>query len=158
MDSRSRRGSPTLVLLGAAGYEALAAAGVIDPGNEPGEEPFGEAVVSAAAALGFLIAFAAVPVAASRNLVRRAIPWITLPLAAGAYMVARFYAYDPYYAPTLRRASDGGVVSPWWVLVLGATTVLTAIVARLSSRLGAGVTIVIAGLCGLTSFVERLGH
>jgi hypothetical protein len=46
-----------------------------------------------------------------------------VPLAAVAFVVARFYSFDPYYAPELRRMSDGGLVAPGLIYVLIVATV-----------------------------------
>jgi hypothetical protein len=146
-----------LVLATAACYEALAAAGVLEIGNEPGEGTAGETVVSLAAAIGFLIAVAA-SLAAARGRGPRGRVFVALPLATAAYMVARFYAYDPYYAPSLRRASEDGLVSQWWVFGLALAACAGAVVVRLAPRLGVALTVFVIASCGLTALVERGGH
>lgn len=147
-----------VVVVGGAAYEALAAAGVLELGDEPGEGPVGGRFVSVAAALGLLIAFVAVLVSASCRRVQRNWIWVGLPLAAAAYVVARFYAFDPYYAPTLRRASEDGAVSPWWVFALCAAAVATAVAVRVRPLFGAVSTALVVGLTGLTALAERGGH
>jgi hypothetical protein len=135
----------------------LAAAGVLEIGNEPGEGTAGETVVSLAAAIGFLIAVAA-SLAAARGRGPRGRVFVALPLATAAYMVARFYAYDPYYAPSLRRASEDGLVSQWWVFGLALAACAGAVVVRLAPRLGVALTVFVIASCGLTALVERGGH
>jgi hypothetical protein len=147
-----------LTLATAACYEVLAAAGLLEIGNEPGEGTAGEIVVSVAAATGFLIAVATLALTAARGRAPRDRAFVVLPLAAAAYMVARFYTYDPYYAPSFRRASEDGLVSQWWVFGLAVAACAAAVAVRLARRLGVALTVFVIATCGLTALVERGGH
>ena len=40
-----------------------------------------------------------------------------LALSAAAYLVAFYFTYDPYFAPGLRRYSEGNVAGGWIALV-----------------------------------------
>ena len=37
--------------------------------------------------------------------------------AAAAFLVAYFFTFDPYYAPSERRYSDGGAVPLGWIVL-----------------------------------------
>ena len=138
-------------------YEAAAASGVVSIGDEPGEGPPGETVFSVSAAIAFLVACVALAAAAGGVGVRASV-WIALPVAAAAYVAARFYAFDPYYAPGLRRASDQGMVPGWWVLALCLVALATAVGSWAAPRVGPAVGLVVVALCALTALAERLGH
>jgi hypothetical protein len=102
------------VLAAATAYEALVALGVIGLGSEPGEGPQGEGTILLIA-VGAMLVEAGLAVLAAAGL---RLPYVGLfAPAAAAVLVARFYTFDPYYLPTLRRMSDGGLLSP--VLVYG---------------------------------------
>jgi hypothetical protein len=111
--------APVAALVVATAYEAAVAIGLVDLGGESGARPPGEGVAVAAAAVAVVLASArtlAVPRAAA-----------LLPPVAAAFALARFCAYDPYYAPTVRRASEGGLVPGWWIVGLVAVAVLAAV-------------------------------
>src|SRR4051794_7466245 len=38
--------------------------------------------------------------------------------SAAVFALARFYTYDSYYSPTLRRYGDGGGIQPAWMFFL----------------------------------------
>ena len=150
-----------LALLGvvAAGtaYEAAVAVGVIGLGAEPGEGPAHESifVTAAIAALLFgavlVLGYVAQPVRAPRLVV-------LLPLAGAAFAVARFYAFDPYFAPALRRASEGGLVPASWIVALVLLSALAAFVTVTRLRIGLLLTAAALLASALTSFAVRLGH
>ena len=81
-----------------------------------------------------------------------------LPLAAVAFVVARFLTYDPYYAPTLRRMSDHGLVSPVWIAALGASALVAALLLRRRSRAGGPLAALLLLLAALTALGEGAGH
>jgi hypothetical protein len=124
--------------------EVLDAAGVLTPGVS-GEDP-------ALVAAGVYLGLASTVVAAGAVIVA---PWWTrlLPLAAAAFLVARFESYDAYYAPALRRMSDGGLVSPLWVWFLCAEAVAVAFVPR-AQAVAAAVLLLIA----CTALLAGAGH
>ena len=136
-------------------YESLVATEVVSISPVPGEGAPGAAVVAVASMLSLLAGVGASVVRSARRGARRAV-WPLLPLAGTAYMVAQWETFDPYYAPTLRRYSDGGVTEPWIVAVgLGALVAagVSVLVPRLGAVLGALVLVVEA----LTVFVMPFG-
>jgi hypothetical protein len=138
-------GALLLALLGfAAAVELLDAAGVLTPGVS-GEDP-------SLVATGVYLGLASAVVAAGAVIVA---PWWTrlLPVAAAAFLVARFESYDAYYAPALRRMSDGGLVSPWWVGFLCVAAVAVALLPR-ARAVAPAVLLVIA----CTALIANAGH
>jgi hypothetical protein len=114
-------------------------------------------LVTAAAALFFggpiLVALASTPVAgaAARS----------LPLAAVAtagVVVARYLSYDQYYAPTLRRMSDGGILPAWWIVLVAVLPLIAAVLSRREPRIGLAVAGAAMFLAGPTIFVAGAGH
>jgi hypothetical protein len=57
--------------------------------------------------------------------------------AAAAFLVTRFYSYDPYYAPSLRRHSEVGNVAPVWVWLSAAAAVAVGALTVAVRRAGA---------------------
>jgi hypothetical protein len=133
-------------------YEAAVALGALAVGPLPGEEPAGEGVLLglAEAALVLAAGFAAVSP-------RRPFVWLLAPVAA-ALVVARFYSFDPYYAPTLRRMSDGGVVAGRWVVFLGIAAVVAAAAVRMRPRVGAFLTVGVLVFSFVTVVFEGAGR
>ena len=102
-----------------------------------------------------------VPRSSSENL-SRSIPsgrreWaiVSLAPAAAVFVVARFYAYDPYYEPTLRRYSDNGATPPAWVWLVTAAAVVAGVLAWRVPRAGAVATAIV--LVALTATTALLG-
>jgi hypothetical protein len=148
-----------LVLLAiATGYEAAVALGWLDVGPEPGQAPPGYGLVYGAALLvlvagaGLSVVYAALPRPPSDAL------WPLLAPAAAAFVVARFYTFDPYYAPALRRLSDDGLVADAWVYTLAGLALLAAILTRIRPRLGLSGTALVLLSSALTAIAVGLGH
>jgi hypothetical protein len=141
----------TAVLLAAAGYELmLALEGTVGP--ESGEAPPGEEWVS-------LVSFAAVFFAACVAIVSPGRRYVfPLAPAAAAFVTARFYTPDPYYAPTLRRYSEGGLISPGWVLVVLAFAFVAALVTFMYADVGVAITAVVLLLLLGTALFMGAGH
>jgi hypothetical protein len=140
------------VLLAAACYEAAVALGILHLGDAPGDGPPGEGIVLVTA-LGALLVAAVV----AAVLPRRRLVWLLAP-AGVALVVARFYSYDPYYLPTLRRMSDGGAVDGRWVVFLCAAAVIAALAVRLRLRAGTFLTVAVSVLSFATVVFEGAGH
>jgi uncharacterized membrane protein YbaN (DUF454 family) len=140
------------VLLGAAAFELALAlgAGSFGPGGE--DVPGAEAVF----ALGALATLAGAAVAA--GLARRPsrVAALLAPSAA-AFMTAHFFTYDAYYAPSLRRYSDGGAVSPGWVVFVAVVALAAGVLAYFRPRPGAAVTCLVLLLI-LVSTAFTGGH
>ena len=144
------------VLVVGALFEAAAALGWRSIGAVPGSGPVGEGFVLGAGLLAMAVGAA---IASGFSLARRRsmVLWLLAPVAAG-FMVARFYEFDPYYAPSLRRFSDGGGVSPTWVLVVAAIALVAGLVALVRPREGFALSVPAILLCAFTAFVFPLGH
>jgi hypothetical protein len=145
----------------AAGYEALDALGAVTVGPLPGETPRGEAAVVALAILALLVAGLLLVASSLVGDAAELVPARLLALlngAATALVVARFFSYDSYYAPTLRRMSDGGILPGWWIV--GVTVFAAGAVWGVfrSPRLGVALTAGALWLCALTVQLAGLGH
>jgi hypothetical protein len=146
-----------LAVVGAATvYEALFALGVIKPRTVPGEGPPGAGAVLAIAEFAILVgAFVAVWIAGNG----RGAPFAALLApAAAAFLVARYNTYDDYYLPTLRRASDDGLLPPELVYGLAALAVGTGLLAAARPRVGLTLAAPTMLACGLFAWVAFAGH
>ena len=109
----------TLVLVAATISEGLVALGVVGLSPSTGDWDVRDILLVAA----FFALFFGGPLFVAAAFTRFAdglrpgVPFVAL--ATGAVVVARFLSYDPYYAPYLRRMSDGGILPGWWIVVLG---------------------------------------
>lgn len=151
-----RRELLTLLLLAliAAGtlYETAVALEWISIGQLPGEGGPGEGVVLSVAAVAVLVGIGVTLFASRGNHLAAG-----LAPAAAALMVARFYSFDTYYAPNLRRMSEGGMTSARWVYVLVGLALLSAAVTSLRPRL-AFVGAPVMFLCLITTLFADTGH
>lgn len=147
-----------LVLLAAASYETAIALQWLEIGPLPGEGRREEEQALLVAVVAQLVGAVLAASDAFAPRIKTAATGSIIPLAAAAFMTARFYSFDPYYAPTLRRMSDGGLVAPWWVFTLVACSLLAAALTRARPRVGFGVVAVVLPLCALTAFAMGLGH
>jgi hypothetical protein len=140
-------------LFAAAAYELALALGAGSLGREPGEGVAGSGVVQAVAFLAMLAAVVLGPFSSSR-------PWpaALFAPAAAAYLVAFFFTYDPYFAPQLRRYSDGGNVAGRWIAVVAAVAVANAVLTRLQPRIGSFMTSAVVLLVLVTTVLAGAGH
>lgn len=143
-----------IVLACATGYEVAAALGWIPIGSVPGEGPAGGGAVFVAAVSALLVGSGALASAPGSE--ARLAP--VVDLTAAAFVVARFYTFDPYYAPTLRRMSDAGFVAGSWVVMLVAAALVAAVVSIFRPRIGMRAGAVVSLLCALTAVAEGAGH
>ncbi|MGH2963973.1 MAG: hypothetical protein ACRDMH_01145 [Solirubrobacterales bacterium] len=145
------------VLFAAATFELVLLVGLVSyHGGQSGDGISGERAVAGVAALAMLVGAALAGVHATR-------PWRPSAVAlfapaAAAFMVTRFYTYDPYYLPTLRRYSDGGAISPTWILTLLAVSIGVGVLTRLSPRLGSLATALTLLLVLVTFTLASDGH
>jgi len=139
-------------LLAAAAYELALALGDGSIGSEPGDGVAGSFFVEVVALLAMIAAAALSPVAASR-------PWpaALFAPAAAAYLVAFYFTYDPYYAPTLRRYSEGNVAGRW-IVVVAAIAVANGVLTCLQPRIGRFTTSAVVLLVLLTTVLAGDGH
>jgi len=125
------------------------ATGAIGLGDEPGDGPAGAASMLDLGLLALL---------AGAVLVRRGTRSVALPLVGAAFVVARFYAYDPYSLPALRRMSDGGLVPAAWVFALAGAAIASSLLQRLRPRAGGGLAALVLAACACTALLESAGH
>jgi hypothetical protein len=146
-----------LVVLGcAATYESLIAARVIPLGSEPGRGATGGAVVFVATLLALLVGAAVSAARALRaNRGRNVVLALLAPVGA-AYVLSRWLSFDPYYLPTLRRYSSGGV-SGVWVAAVCLAGVAAAVLATLWPRAGATAVGAVLVVSALTAWVLPFG-
>jgi hypothetical protein len=148
----------------AAIYETLFALQVIGfpTGARAGDAPrFEDAILMIAilsmliGALGFLVS------AFSRRLGRRLASvkglWL-IPIASASLITARCYTFDPYYAPTLRRASTNGGPAFWWIPLGLVAAGLVALLASRTPRLVMAITSLVLFYATFTTAVIRGFH
>jgi hypothetical protein len=135
------------LFVAAAAYELSVALEWIELPTEPGAAPPGQAIATVAA----LVATGATIVVARWA---RAPVFALIPVAAAAWMVAHYSAFDPYYLPTHRRYSDAGSVAPLWVYGVAAGGLAVAFLS-LRTRMLAPVYVVV---CLLTVIGMGIGH
>jgi hypothetical protein len=144
------------VILGATVYELLVALHVIELGSLPGEGPPGASIAGWLAA-GGLLAAALLSTAlawAGRAPARAAL----LAPAAGAFLLAYFHTFDPYYLPTLMRYSDRDFVQPALVYALVAAAFAAGLVTFLRRRPGLVLSVPVILACGLAAGWSSIGH
>src|SRR5204863_10177992 len=84
--------------------------------------------------------------------------YVLLAPAAAAFVIARFYPYDPYYAPTLRRMSEDGALPAWWIYGLAALAIVAGVATAIRPRIGLAATAIVLLLSALTALAEGSGH
>ncbi len=95
--------------------------------------------------------------ASGRSAERTSVAPLVAP-AAAAFVVARFYSFDDYYLPTLRRMSDGGGV-PWqWIVILVVLALLAGVATKIRPRIGIAMTSLVLFMSVLTAVAEGVGH
>ncbi len=147
-----------VVLIAAAAYQAAVALGWLSIGPLPGQAPAGYGLVLGAALLALVVGAGLCAVYASwPRPPADALAGLIGP-AAAAFVVARFYSFDPYYAPTLRRMSDDGLVPESWVYAVIALALLTAVLAGLRPRVALTLTTLVLLLSAVTALAAGLGH
>ncbi len=147
-----------LLLTMAAAYETVVALKLLSIGTLPGEGSTGASLVEGSAFVASLAGIGTSVANARARHVRPGISSMLLAPAAAAYVVARLYTFDSYYAPTLRRASDGGLIPVWWVILLAGASLVAAILVRARPRTGSVPTCVVLGGCTATAALEHAGH
>jgi len=145
-----------VLLAAATGYEIALAAGALSIGRDPGDGAPGEDAVLASALLVMAIGTILAGLTSSRPAPRAALALVAP--ASAAFALARFYTYDPYYAPSLRRMSDGGLVNPIWMYGLLVAAVAVGAIAWRRPRSSATLTAACVAICAVTALVESGGH
>jgi hypothetical protein len=77
--------------------------------------------------------------------------------AAAAFLVAFYFTYDPYFAPALRRYSEGFVAGRW-IVVVAALALANGVLTRLQPGIGRRTTSVVVLLVLLTTVFAGDGH
>ncbi len=146
------------VLAAATLFEALVALETVPVGDVPGEGARGGGVVFVAALVAMLAgaALALALALASPTTDAPSFVWMLLAPSGAAYLLARWLTFDPYYLPTLRRYSDGGVGAPW-VAGLALSGVISALLIRRYPRSGAVATSCVLAVSALTAWVLGFG-
>ncbi len=80
-------------------------------GDVPGEEPRGGAVVAVAGMIALLVAAGAALVRSFDERGGVAVFALLAP-AGAAYLIVRWYSFDPYYLPSLLRLRTAASVAP----------------------------------------------
>src|SRR2546423_14786139 len=142
----------TVTLGAAAAYELALAFGAGSIGPEPGGGVAGSGVVEVVAVLAMVAAALLAPLLSSRLW-----PAALFGPATAAYLVAFYFTYDPYYAPTLRRYSEGNVGGPW-IAVVAVVALAAGILTRLRPRIGGGMTSAVVLLVLGTTLLAGDGH
>jgi hypothetical protein len=158
---RARRGAlvtPSILAVLAAGaaYETAVALGWISLGTQPGEGPPFEGLVLVAALIAMLVG-ALVSWALSDG-GRSSTAVALLAAVASAFVVARFYGFDPYYLPTLRRYSNAGTFPPAWVYTVAGLGVLASLLCFARPRVGLVLSGAALLVCAFTSIFLGTGH
>jgi hypothetical protein len=139
-------------LVAAAAYELALALGAGSVGPDPGDDVAGSTFVHVVALLAMVAGAGLAPLSATR-------PWpaALLAPAAAAYLVAFYFTYDPYFAPTLRRYSEGNVGGQWIVVVV-AVAVGNGVLTYLRPRIGRFTTSGVLVILLLTTVLAADGH
>jgi dolichyl-phosphate-mannose--protein O-mannosyl transferase len=141
------------VLLGAAAYEVALALGAGTVGPEPGDNVTGAAWVSGIAVVAMLAGALLAPWIARRSPLAAAL----LAPSAAAFLVGFWFTYDPYFAPSLRRYSEGNVPAVWIALVAAAALAAGA-VTYVRPRAGGVLTSAVLVLLVVTGLLAGDGH
>jgi hypothetical protein len=72
-------------------------------------------------------------------------------------LVAFYFTYDPYFAPDLRRYSEGNVAGRW-IAVVAVLAVANGVLTRLQPRIGRFTTSAVALLLLVTTVLAADGH
>jgi hypothetical protein len=146
------------VLLVAAGYEAAVALEWVSMGSEPGDEAPGEDIARTIGMIALLVGMGYFALQPLRRKV--AVSWATvlIPVAAAAFVTTRFYSFDSYYLPTLRRFSEGGSVEEAWVYGLAACALIVAAGIRIWPRRASLAAAVLLLVCVGTVLASSVGH
>jgi hypothetical protein len=140
-----------VVLAACTLHQVAVAASWIAMGPQGGDDPAG----TTAAIVAALVAMVAGAVALGATVRSRLAPLV--PLAAVAFVVARFYSFDSYYAPARRRMSDGGLVAPGLIYALiMAGLVVAALMTKRPRAAPAGAALLV--VLAFVALVESAGH
>ncbi len=143
-------------LLVAAAYEVVLILASSHSDFAAGQRPVGQTVAEGVAALAMILAFALAIGGAVRSGPMGASA-LFAP-AAAAFVLAHYFTYDPYYFPTLRRYSEGGILPLWWLILVAASSILAGLLARYRPRSGTYTTCLILPVVFFTFIWMGTGH
>ena len=83
---------------------------------------------------------------------------VLLAPAAGAFLLAYFQTFDPYYLPSPIRYSERDFVPPALVYALAAAAFAAGLVTFLRRRPGLVLSVPAILACGLAAFWASIGH
>jgi hypothetical protein len=147
-----------LLLTVAAIYEAAIALQIVSMGKRPGDGAAGEGYVLLIALLAMLVgSFVSLSFVSSRSLKSKKIASLVAPTAA-AFVVARFYTFDDYFLPDLRRMSEDGNVAGSWIVALVVFALVTAVVTKVLPRIGIVMTSVVLLASAVLTVGVGIGH
>jgi hypothetical protein len=85
-------------------------------------------------------------------------PALLIPVAAAAYLVSHYYAFDSYYLPDLRRFAEDGNIAARWVYGVAACCLGTAALIAYAPRVGVALLPFMLLVCGIFVVGEGIGH
>jgi hypothetical protein len=140
------------VLVAASAYELALALGAGSIGPDPGENVPGATAVRLVAVLAMLVGVGLVAAKLRPQAAALLAP------AAALFVVPLYFTFDPYYAPTERRYSDGGMFPPSWIVAVAVAGIVAGVLTRLFPRVGAWATIPALLLLAFTAVFMVGGH
>ena len=143
-------------VVAAAIQQAAVAFGWLELGSLPGDEP----PLSRLVVLGIVALLAgAIPALAivrdPRDRWANAL-LAALGFAAAGFVLARFYAYDSYFLPTLRRHSEGGNPTWTWIVVAVGAALAAGIGTLARPRAGGLASAAALPFAGFTALITGL--
>jgi hypothetical protein len=145
------------VLTAAIVYQLLVALGVVELGSLPGEGPPGAELMGFVAAIGLLAAAVLSALLIATEGATPASAALLAP-AAGGFLLARFYSFDPYYLPSLIRYSERDFVPPVVVFVLVGLSLAAGLITLQRRRAGLALSVPSILACAVTAWWSGVGH
>jgi hypothetical protein len=145
---------PTVLLAGAI-YEVGLMLWGDYAGLESGQNPGADRTITAVASMAMLVGV----FVAAVHAVRPRVPWAIALFApaATAFVIARFYTYDPYYFPTLRRYSEGRGAGGF-LAVMVVLSIAVGVWSRLRPRSGSAGTALVLPFLLFSALLLWDGH
>jgi len=139
-------------LMAAAAYELALALGAGSVGPQPGEDVPGATAIRVVAALAMFVGVGLVAAKLGPPVVELLAP------AAVLFVVPLYFTFDPYYAPTERRYSDGGIFPLGWIAAVAVVGLVAGVLTALFPRLAVWATIPALLVLAFTAFFVVGGH
>ena len=138
--------------MAAAAYELALALGAGSVGPQPGEDVPGATAIRVVAALAMFVGVGLVAAKLGPPVVALLAP------AAVLFVVPLYFTFDPYYAPTERRYSDGGIFPLGWIAAVAVVGLVAGVLTALFPRLAVWATIPALLVLAFTAFFVVGGH